>query len=650
MRWLRRLRRRTGLWQRLMLLVFGTVLLMWLALALTSLVFARFQRDFADLAAAQVPRIALTAELSGRSARLTSLATRIIGPEGASDALIDELTAVATGLQDLLGMLHNRTPGDAAGKVAGLRQRVAAVAPLTRHRHDQTEAMARQLEALRWLNVDIQNEVDPLLSDYDFNIRTKMLEIQAAANEAERARLLQQVAADRRLRDNVLQTGIDAGTVVTLLLQAAVAREGRQVEQLGNLGFDMLARLAERTSSLPQGDEFLTLRQSIELLRQAFDSRHGMLAQRQEMLLLETRIYDEISTLQQGLTDLQNELSAISASERAAVQAAIAQGASKARWTMAGLALLTLVLGAAGLMLILGVMRRRLVGPLREVTSRLLLVSEASGTSLRNLPHEDEITRIRRAVDQFARAIGARDEAIAELRQTQSGLVQAGKMAALGNLSAGISHELNQPLSALRYRLVLLESAQRAGNADEVARQLGLAADLCDRMQAIISHLVRFARRADNQRVPVSLSQAVDDAVSLIHSRAEPAGIRPLIGPDIQDQQVLGVAVLIEQVIVNLLTNALDAVSGRPDGTIAVDARYDGKMIELTVTDNGVGLGDLTPEEALNPFVTTKEAGRGMGLGLSISYNIAKDMGGDLALAPAPGQGVVARLRLPAAR
>lgn len=103
--------------------------------------------------------------------------------------------------------------------------------------------------------------------------------------------------------------------------------------------------------------------------------------------------------------------------------------------------------------------------------------------------------------------------------------------------------------------------------------------------------------------------------------------------------------------IINLLTNALDAIAECTGaGRIELDATTGGPWVDLTVRDDGIGLGALSPEDAVNPFVTSKEAGRGMGLGLSISYNIAKDMGGDLTLATAPDRGVVARLRLPAVK
>lgn len=646
MRMLRRTWLRGGLWQRLMLLVIGTVLLMWLAVALTSLVFARFQRDFADLAAAQVPRIALTGELAGQSARLTTIATRIIGADGASAELVDELEAVSSGLEESLKTILAGAQGGGAARIAALRRQIAALMPLTQQRRDQSEAMVAQLDALRWLNVDIQNEVDPLLSDYDFNIRAKMLELEAAHDEPQRARLLQQIGLDRSLRDNVLQIGVDAGTVVTLLLQASVASDPRQVEQLEDLGFDMLARLTERMTDLPEGDEFLTLRQSLGLLRQSFDLTGGLIAQRRDMLTLQARIYGRIETVQQGLSALQDDLARLSQSEKEQVLIAISRGVAEARWAMAGLAILTLVLAVAGLALVFGVMRRRIVVPLRDLTSRMLKISERSGSRIRGRARGDEIARIRAAVDDFARTIEARDNAIAELKQTQADLVQAGKMAALGNLSAGISHELNQPLAALRYRLVLLDEARQSGNDTEAARQLDRVADLGDRMQAIISHLGRFARRAGSRREPLSLADSVEDAISLLKNRFETAGLQPRIGPGIAAARVLGIEVLVEQVIVNLLTNALDAIADNPEGAITIDATLRDGMIDLTVQDNGIGLGDLSSEDALNPFVTSKEAGRGMGLGLSISYNIARDLGGDLQLAPVAGGGVIAHFRL----
>ena len=658
-------RPRLGLWQRLMLLIGGTVALMWLALALTSVTFARFQTQFSGLAASQVPRIAATGELAGHSAQLAGLATRIIGGEGESDAQLAEVAKVAAELDKALQDPALRLPdgigagtgagtGAAGGSVAGLQRDLARLPPLYQRRKDLADGILRDIDTLRWLNIDIQDEVDPLLNDYDFNIRARMLELQQQDDAGARAMLVAQVARDRQLRDAVFQIGTDAGSTVTLLLQIAVSNDARQIEQLSGLAYDLLARLGESVSALPVRTEFLTLRQSVERLRALVDPPAGpsaaLVQRRLAGVALQAEIFGNIQSVQEGVARVQDRVARLAMAEKQRVLAGVARTAEGARLTMGGLVALTLILGVVGLAIVFGAMRSRIIAPLRALTGRMLAIAETAGARLPGGTAPDEISRISHAVDEFGRAIDARDRAIRQLRETQAELVQAGKMAALGNLSAGISHELNQPLAALRYRLVLLEGARATGNADEQQRQLDRIGDLSRRMEAIISHLRRFARRADNRREALRLGEQIDAALSLLQGRLDQMPVTVDVTPAARQAQVLGDPILTEQVILNLLGNALDAIAEKQgSGRIDIDAGADGPWIDLTVRDDGIGLGDLTPEQAINPFVTSKEAGRGMGLGLSISYNIAKDMGGDLSLAAAPGGGVVARLRLPAA-
>lgn len=659
-------RLKLGLWQRLMLLIGGTVALMWLALALTSVTFARFQTQFSGLAASQVPRIALAGELAGHSAQLAGLATRIIGGEGESAFQLAEVASVAAQLHAALQDPALPAPEDArpGAAVGGLQRDLSHLPLLYQRRGDLADSIAGDIDTLRWLNIDIQDEVDPLLNDYDFNIRARMLELQQQDDARARADLVAQVARDRQLRDRVFQVGTDAGSTATLLLQIAVSDDARQIDQLAGLAYDLLARLNESVRALPERTEFLTLRQSVERLRGLVDPpigpAPGLIQRRLAFVTLQAEIYAQIQKVQDGVAQVQDHVARLTMAERQQVLGSISQTAEAARWTMAALVALTLILGAAALAIVFGVMRSRIVAPLRALMGRMVAMSETAGAPLPAHGAPDEISRIRSAVDEFGRAIEARDRAIVKLRETQADLVQAGKMAALGNLSAGISHELNQPLAALRYRLVLLDSARAAGDGPETQRQLDRISDLTQRMEAIISHLRRFARRADNRPETLMLGDQIDAALSLLQGRLDAAPVIIVVSPSAQQARVLGDPILTEQVILNLLSNALDAIAekhgGDPQraadpgsGRIQIDAARDGGWVDLTVRDDGIGLGDLTPEQAINPFVTSKEAGRGMGLGLSISYNIAKDMGGDLSLAPAPTGGVVARLRLPAA-
>lgn len=637
-------------------LVGGTVLLMWLSLAGASLIFARFQADFSDLAAAQIPRMALVGELASQSARLTTIATGIIGADhadhdagGDSPADLSGLEEVASALSVSLSLLLDGQDGQESqvlDLISQLRKQLAALVPLAQTRRDHVGLTSARLDALRWLNADIQNEIDPLLSDYDFNIRALMLRLEDDHEAPTRTRMLRQMSQERGLRETVLQIGVETGTLVTLLVQASVAGNPRQIDQLEDLGFDLLARLSEHMTRLPEGDEFLTLHQSVGLLRGYFDPDSGLIRQRRETLALDGGIYERIRNIQQGLAVLQSTLSTLSENEKQTVLHAIEHGATQARVGLAVLVALTAALALAAVTLVFGVMSRQIVQPMRDLTSRLVQISEAADAPLGNARGRDDIARMRNAVDEFAKAIRTRDEAIADLRRTQKDLVQAGKMAALGKLSAGISHELNQPLAALRYRLELLDNAAMQDDPDAARRQIALTIGLAERMQAIIGHLQRFARQAGSKHAPVALAPVVANALALLQGRLTEAGITPQIGPGISGAWVIGNEVLIGQVLVNLLTNALDAVDGAANPVISINAVQRDGMIDLTVTDNGIGLGDLAPDDVVNPFVSSKQVGRGMGLGLSISYNIAKDMGGDLQLTPHEGAGVIARLRL----
>lgn len=349
--------------------------------------------------------------------------------------------------------------------------------------------------------------------------------------------------------------------------------------------------------------------------------------------------------MQSGIAALQDDLSGLAARERDMVMATVSATAGEARRTLGWLVALTLAVGLVGAAAILRVIRSGIVAPLRRLTDRMLAIAEGSSNGRGRL---DDMARLSHAVEVFHEAILARDQAIVDLRATQDDLVQAGKMAALGRLSAGIGHELSQPLSALRYRLVLLDDIARAAAIPGIEEQCGRLGGLVDRMDAIVSLLRRFGRRSEKRREPLSLGDLVDDVLTLMGPSLQRDGVRFVVTDRCRAARIESDPLLVEQVLLNLLSNAADAIedAGRP-GRIEIDAATEDGACEVTVTDDGIGLGALSAREAIDPFVTTKAPGRGMGLGLSISYNIVRDLGGDLSLSLATDRGTVARLRLP---
>jgi two-component system C4-dicarboxylate transport sensor histidine kinase DctB len=245
--------------------------------------------------------------------------------------------------------------------------------------------------------------------------------------------------------------------------------------------------------------------------------------------------------------------------------------------------------------------------------------------------------------------VAERRAAEEHLRQAQAGLVQAGKMAALGQMSAALSHEFNQPLAATRNfadnALVLLDR----GRADEARGNIARILGMIDRMTAISRTLRSFARKPGQKLAAVDLAEAVAGATEIAGLALRTAGAELVVALPPGLPPVVAGPVRLQQVLVNLLTNAADAVEGAADRRIHLDAVATEGGVRITVRDHGPGVAPALAERIFDPFFSTKEVGKGLGLGLSISYNIVKDFGGTLSVAPAEGGGAVFTVDLRAA-
>lgn len=236
----------------------------------------------------------------------------------------------------------------------------------------------------------------------------------------------------------------------------------------------------------------------------------------------------------------------------------------------------------------------------------------------------------------------------AELRQAQEGLVHAAKMAALGQMSAALAHEINQPLTALQMQLGSLRLLLDSGRPEAVRDGLQRIDGLLQRMAALTGHLKTFARKT-----PAGLSErlclgdVLEQALQLLapRMRSEQVELRTQID---DEAEVLGDAIRIEQVILNLLHNALDAMAESETRILLVRIAREDDGCLLSVEDSGGGIAEETLGRVFEPFFTTKPVGQGLGLGLAVSYGIVRDLGGTLE-AHNGELGAVFTLRLPAA-
>ncbi len=235
------------------------------------------------------------------------------------------------------------------------------------------------------------------------------------------------------------------------------------------------------------------------------------------------------------------------------------------------------------------------------------------------------------------------------LQQAQDELVQAAKLAAIGQMSAGISHELNQPLAAIRSYAdnarVLLERQRRGDALDN----LEAIVELADRMAGITKHLKAFARRSSGKPQPVALGEVVDYALALIASHTKLERFRIHREAPAGEVRVWGDSIRLEQVVLNLLKNALDAMAGGERCELFVEIKPCEGMGVLSVRDTGTGIAAEQLSHIFDPFYTTKNVGDGLGLGLSISYGIVRDYGGTLRAANHPDGGSLFTMELPLA-
>ena len=251
---------------------------------------------------------------------------------------------------------------------------------------------------------------------------------------------------------------------------------------------------------------------------------------------------------------------------------------------------------------------------------------------------------------QLQDEVAERARAERTLRAAQDELIQAGKLAVIGQLSAGIVHELNQPLAALR---TLSGNAIRfLDRGDETTTRTNLEriGQLVDRMGQITGQLKAFARKSTGEAQPTDLRLVVGNAIALLDQRLKSAGAQVISHFPTTPIEAFCDPNRLEQVVVNLIGNALDAQSGQDAPTIEIRGDMHHETIRLLIRDHGPGLSEEAQERLFEPFFTTKDAGHGLGLGLAISAGIVSDFGGSLAGTNHPEGGALFTLQLPHVR
>jgi two-component system C4-dicarboxylate transport sensor histidine kinase DctB len=235
-----------------------------------------------------------------------------------------------------------------------------------------------------------------------------------------------------------------------------------------------------------------------------------------------------------------------------------------------------------------------------------------------------------------------------ELRQTHESLVQSAKLASLGQALAGVAHEINQPLAALTTYIASSRLLLQRGENERAASNVDLMSSVAERMLALIGHLRMFARKETGATSRVDVGLTIGNAMRLLHYRIRHESIEVVMDVPAEPAHVEANPIRLEQVFVNLLSNAVQSMRDRPHRVLKVSIYRDGSNVTTVVADTGSGISAEHMKSLFDPFFTTKEIGEGLGLGLSISYGIVRELGGSIEVESELHTGSRFRVTLPA--
>ena len=262
----------------------------------------------------------------------------------------------------------------------------------------------------------------------------------------------------------------------------------------------------------------------------------------------------------------------------------------------------------------------------------------------RSLTFQRESAELRALNVRLQREIAEREKVQKDLAVAELTLAQSSKLAALGEMSAAVSHELNQPLAAMKTYLAGARLLLQRRRPEEALSSFQRIDDLIERMGAITRQLKSYARKGGEAFEEVDLRACVSSALAMMEPQLKARVVKISRGLPRQPVMVMADRIRLEQVIINLLRNALDATKESRDPQIDILLSA-GETALLTVRDNGHGIADL--DNLFEPFYTTKKPGEGVGLGLAISSGIVTDLNGRLTAHNGDGGGAVFEMQLP---
>ncbi|WP_377848017.1 ATP-binding protein [Bosea sp. UC22_33] len=612
-------RRRFGIGGRLIAAFLGVGLFAVGAGIVGVISYERLSKELAAIAREHLPGLASAARLAEASARVIAGMPELANAER-RDTYDRGRRGVGERLSELDKVLSERAGSgfDApqlTAVAAEIRRNLNAIDDVSGRRFTLAERIRGVSEELRWLQADLIDEIEPLTDDARFNIDTALGQIGSEASSGKP----NTIREETRKSEALMTLNAQANLIVGLFGRLGTVQTREDMEQTGHVIGEAVDQLEVEAKALAGWPDTITVRQITQRLIGLADTATGLPSLKRSELAALADAQRLISESRRLVT----ELGALVSQEVQRTEAVAKEAAERSAEAIRLGRNLLLAIAAASLLgaLLIGwfYVRRHLVARLRILTEAATSIASGQSSALLPKAGNDELGDLTRALAVF--------------RQTRDDLIQAAKLAALGQMAAGLSHELNQPLAAIRSHAhngaLLLER----GRPEEARKAIGRIQALTTRAADLIAHLRRFARKPGVVLTPVSVGDTIETALSLFGPRLEAERVTLKQELPAGRMHVHAEEIRLEQVLVNLIANALDAVAGMEGAAIAVGARRSGHEVEIWVADSGPGIDRAHLERIFDPFFTTKPVGSGLGLGLSLSYNIIKDLGGTLAVA-----------------
>lgn len=635
---------RMGIWARL-LLAFGFISAITVLSGLIALLlFDRTNDLFETFTERHLPEVVQVAELAEIGGQIIAIAPSLVSApdENTREKIGMDLADLLLRINRQIGLLEIDSPQvrrEIDALVESLKTNLISLQSEVDIRLSHEELLTQKTERLRWLYADLQDEIDPLNQDLTYNLDTEIERLIGASLDGVKKFSAIRLRENRLAKEAIEKIGNSGVLLVSLMLQAPTSQREEQIDHLWALSGDTISLLRNSLEQLSEQASSVTLRQILEEIFSLAEGKSSVFSVKKQILaegIVGERILSENRDLVRRLRDQIDQIVSKTRSDAFIAVSGTQKTLLHARWLLILMGSLSLVTAASVLWFYV---RGNIVARLNALDKSMQAI--AKGDLEYEIPRveDDEIGSMTLALKVFRGTAQAMEDAniqlreeVKERRRIQKELIQAGKLAALGQFSTGIAHELNQPLSAIRHYIHNARILLQRGDLKTHQENLNKVSGLAERMAKMINHLKTFARWPTGKLTAVDLPAAIERALVLLSARLDTERVRIEKNYPEEGQKVVAEDVRLEQVLVNIIGNAIDAVGEMPDGhrRITIEIDDQGKKWIIGIIDSGPGIDPTEIDSIFDPFYTTKDVGKGLGLGLSISYNIIMDFAGHI--------------------